>query len=334
MGHSAWSTRFGGMVVASVNLIPESPIADIVELAVRAESLGFERCWVYDEGLAARDVHITMTAIGAATERLAIGPGITNPHSRHPAQTAAAIATLDEMTGGRAFLGLGAGGSLTLAPLGIEPHRPLAALRETISACRSLFSGEVIDLEGDHITLRSAKLHYGRADLEIWVAGRGPRVLGLGGELADGVLLDFLHVDVIADAIDLIRRGAVEGADTPRIAYSTSIVTDEDDLEFVRPHMTYRLLDAPPAVKELIGLTDADVATIGSAMAGGIEAAAEHVRDEWILPFVVTGSVAECSATIANLVARHDIEEFVLPMFDMAEPTAYLERVAVVLEGV
>ena len=109
------------MVTGSVNLIPEAPVAVIRDLAVRAEELGFSRCWVNDEGLATRDVYVTMAAILRSTERLVVGPGVTNAYTRHPGQTAAAIATLAEMSSGRAFLGLGAGGSLTLDPLGLEP---------------------------------------------------------------------------------------------------------------------------------------------------------------------------------------------------------------------
>ena len=130
------------MVVGSVNLIPESPISDVVDLARQADALGFARCWVYDEGLATRDVYVTMAAIADGTAQIAIGPGITNPYTRQPAQTAAAIASLDELSGGRAFLGLGAGGSLTLDPLGIKRRQPLTALEETIDAARALFGGE------------------------------------------------------------------------------------------------------------------------------------------------------------------------------------------------
>lgn len=103
-----------------INIIPEGPIAGLVEVAVEAERLGFGRCWAYDEGLATRDVYVTLAAIAAATSTIEIGPGITNPYTRHPAQTASAVASLDELSGGRAFLGIGAGGSLTLTPLGID----------------------------------------------------------------------------------------------------------------------------------------------------------------------------------------------------------------------
>ncbi|MDH3753392.1 MAG: LLM class flavin-dependent oxidoreductase [Acidimicrobiia bacterium] len=315
------------MMRRSISVIPECPVDVIVALAVRAEALGFDRCWVYDEGLATRDVYVTMAAVAAATERIGIGPGITNPYTRHPAQTAAAVASLDEMSGGRAFLGIGAGGSLTLDPIGLTRTRPLAAVREAIEVARALFAGGPVDHAGPLATLESASLHYGRPDIEIWLAGRGPKMLRLGGEVADGVMLDFIHKPSLGQYVDRVRAGG----SAARICYSTAVVTDEDELEFVRPHMTYRLVDAPAPVKEAIGLTAADVDRIRSAMARGLDAAAEHVRDEWIEPFVIRGTAAGCGAEIAELGERHGIEEFLLPMFDMADQPAYLARVAAAL---
>ena len=181
------------MVCKSINLIPEAPIAEMTALAVLAETLGFDRCWVYDEGLATRDLYVTLTAIALSTDTMEIGPGITNPYTRHPAQTAAAIASLDEVSQGRAFLGIGAGGSLTLDPLGLPRPSPLTAVRETIEASRSLWAGGPVDFDGAHLRLRSARLDHARSDIEIWLAGRGPKMLTLGGAAADGVMLDFIH---------------------------------------------------------------------------------------------------------------------------------------------
>lgn len=321
------------VIAKSINVIPEAPIAAMVEIATRAEALGFDRCWVYDEGLATRDLYVTLSAIANATSRLQLGPGITNPYTRHPAQTAAAIASIDELSGGRAFLGIGAGGSLTLDPLRIERPRPLTAVRETIEACRGLWSGAPVDLDGTHTQLSSAHLGYGRSDIEIWLAGRGPKMLRLGGAQADGVMLDFIHQPSIASYTSLVQTGAEEAGRPARICYSTAIVTSDDDFEFVRPHMTYRLVDAPQPVKDALGIDERAVGRIRDALRGGIHAAAEHVHDDWIEPFVIAGSSGECASKLADLVERHGFEEFLLPIFDMPDPTAYLSRVAVVLES-
>ena len=308
-----------------VNVIPECPIDEVVAIAVQAETQGFSRCLVYDEGLVTRDVYITLAAIAAATSSLKLGPGITNPYTRHPAQTAAAIASLDEYSGGRAFLGIGAGGSLTLDPIGLARTKPLTAVRETIAVARKLFSGEPVDFAGTSVTLTSAHMSYGRPGTEIWLAGRGPKMLALGGEMADGVMLDFIHKPSLGESVARVR------AENPnvRLSYSTSIVTNDAELEVVRPHMTYRLVDAPPDIKTAIGLSDADADRIRSAMASGLHAAAEHVRDEWIDPFIVRGDAASCRAEIEEICGEHNMEAFIVPMFEMADPVGYLEALAV-----
>ena len=320
------------MIRASLNLIPEAPVDKMVDLAVAAEELGFRRCWVYDEGLATRDVYVTMTAILLATDGLEVGPGITNASTRHPGQTAAAIASLDEMSGGRAFLGLGAGGSLTLDPLAIPRYRPLETVRQAIVACRGLFGGETVDMEGPGFSLRSARLDYSRPDIQIWLAGRGPKMLDLAGSVADGVLLDFIYKPSLGAYVERVRRGAEATGNQPEICYSTMIVTDERALEAVRPHMTYRLVDSPPDVREALGISDSDVAAIRSAMADGLKAAARLVPDEWVLPFVVSGTIEECSAELHNLMETHGISEFKIPVYDVDHGRELLEVTATVLE--
>ncbi len=329
----AGSEQSGPMIRASLNLIPEAPVEEMVDLAAYAEELGFGRCWVYDEGLATRDVYVTMTAIMLATDRIQVGPGITNAYTRHPGQTAAAIASLDEVSGGRAFLGLGAGGSLTLDPLAIPRDRPLETIRQAIVACRGLFAGETVNMEGPHFSLQSAHLDYSRPDIQIWLAGRGPRMLDLGGAVADGVLLDFIYKPSLGTYVERVRRGAERTGNQPEICYSTMIVTDERALEAVRPHMTYRLVDSPPDVREVLGIEDTDVAAIRSAMADGLGAAARLVPDEWVLPFVVSGTVEECSAELQQLMEAHGISEFKIPVYDMDNGRALLEITARTLES-
>ena len=319
------SNRVSSVVQPALNVLPHGSVERAVELARLAETLGYERCWVYDEGLAASDVYVAMTAIAMATESLEIGPGITNPYTRHAGATAGAIASLDEVSGGRAFLGIGAGGSLTLDPLSIARERPLTAVRETIDACRRLFAGNTVTVEGSHVSLREASLLNARASIEIWLAGRGPRMLELGGAACDGVLVDFLYKPHLGPAVERIRGAGRTAGNDPRIAYSTMLVTDDDTMAAVKPHMTYRLVDSPPEVQEAIGLTEADAAVIRAALADGLEAAAEHVRDEWALPFVIAGTPSECSEELHSLAAQHGIESFLVPLLD-DEPAEKLLR--------
>jgi len=308
----------------SINIIPEDSVGEVVALAVEAERLGYDRAWVYDEGLVTRDLYVTLTAMAAATTRLQIGPGITNPYTRHPAQTAAAIASLDEYSDGRAFYGIGAGGSLTLNPLSLSRDRPLKAVEESIDIARQLFSHHRQSFAGPMFPLHQASIDYGRSNIEVWLAGRGPKMLHLGATRADGVMLDFIHKPSLGLLIDRVRSANPDA----RIAYSTSVATTDHDLDVVRPHMTYRLVDAPQGVKDALEISPDAVQRIRDALAHGLEAAAEHVPDEWITPFIVSGTPEQCAVEIESLMTRHGIEEFVLPLFPMADQPQYLAQVA------
>ena len=322
------SSRGADTIPASVNLMPEAPVSRMVELAVEAERLGYRRCWVYDEGLAARDVYITLAAVAGATERILLGPGITNPHTRHPGVTAAAIASLDELSGGRAFLGLGAGGALTLNPMGIKRGRPLTAVRETVSVCRSLFGGGNVDLEGETVRLNSARLGFARPDIEIWLAGRGPRMMRLGGEAADGFNFSYVHKDTIGDLVSAVRSAA-EGRAVPKFSYTTKIVSTDADMEAARRNLSFRLLDQPGEVQENIGFGPDDAAALRAALGqGGPESAARLVRDEWVHPFVIAGTPEECAAELRGLLEQHGFDEFQLPIQEIDEGEQAMADVA------
>jgi len=90
-------------------------------------------------------------------------------------------------------------------------------------------------------------------------------------------------------------------------------------------------VDSPPSVKEMLGISDGDVERIRTAMAGGLEAAAEHVREEWVLPFVIAGSPDECTAEIEELFEQHQLDEFLLPVFNVEHAANLLRTVASIL---
>ncbi len=309
-------------LAGSVNLMPVGPVALVAELAAEAERLGYHRCWVYDEGLATRDVYITLAAVAAATSTIRIGPGITNPFTRHPGVTANAIASLDEYSGGRAFLGLGAGGGLTLDPLGIERRRPLAAVEEMLDSTRRLWSGARVDLHGRTIDLRAASLSMARDGIEIHLAGRGPRMIELAGRLADGFYLSYVHKELLGPTVETLRAVT---ARPMTVTYSTRIVVTDDDFEAARRDLTFRLPDSPPDVHERLGIGPADVDALRAALAeGGPSAAAHLVRDSWVAPFVIAGTRDECGRELAELAAEHGLDEFLLQVNDLDAGSALM----------
>lgn len=315
-------------------LMPVTSVSRLVELAILAEELGYSRVWVPDEGLASRDVFVAMAAMAQATETIKIGTGIVNPYSRHPALIASAIATIDELSDGRAFLGYGAGGSLTLEPLGIERKRPLAHVRDAIQASKSLFSGDSVDMNSETLTLNQARLCVSREDLEIWFAGRGPKMLRQAGEIADGVLLEFLHKPTLGNYVAKVHEGSASRSSIPKLCYSTMVITNPARIEEVRPHMTYRLVDSPPEVKEMLGMTQADTDAIRAAMHDGLEAAAKLIPDEWVDPFIIRGTVDECATELTSIMGSHGFDEFMLVVADMDGAAELMVEVAEVMEAI
>lgn len=188
----------------------EDPPGRFVELARRCEDAGFDRFGVADWRFY-HDVIVLMTACLQATTRLEVESLVTDPFVRHPALTACAMATMDDLSRGRAVLGLGGG----LEQPEIWPHErvhPLDAVRDATVISRRLFRGEQVTYNGRVISIEDAKLDFRpfRADLPILIAARGKRMIELAGELADIVHLAafFLNVEHHRGEIEHVRRGA------------------------------------------------------------------------------------------------------------------------------
>src|ERR1039458_862183 len=107
------------------------------------ESLGFDHLWLTDSSLHARNCYSYLTLAASRSTSLLLGTAVTNPATRHPAITAAAAATVDEISGGRMLLGIGAGHRPLLA-LGLRSS-PLADLEAAIGGIRRLWTGETGD---------------------------------------------------------------------------------------------------------------------------------------------------------------------------------------------
>ena len=124
------------------------------------------------------------------TSRVKIGPCVTDPYSRHPALTAMAIATLDEISARRAILGIGAGIS-GFAELGVERKKPARAIREAIELIRMLLRGETVTYQGDVIRFHDGKLGFAphRAEIPVYVASNGPLGQKMAGAIADGAIM-------------------------------------------------------------------------------------------------------------------------------------------------
>ncbi|MEM9354671.1 MAG: LLM class flavin-dependent oxidoreductase [Pseudomonadota bacterium] len=185
--------------------IPRS-IASAIENARLAEQVGFDWVGVADSQSLFRELFVTLAAVGQSTESVMIGPSVTNPLTRHPAVMASAIASINELTNGRAMLGIATGDS-AIYNLNERP-RGLRGLREYITSLRSLLSGQSTNFGGKDI---HTKWVAGQSDspVPVYIAAEGPKTLELAGEIADGVICGLgLSPDVLALQLRHLEIGA------------------------------------------------------------------------------------------------------------------------------
>jgi 5,10-methylenetetrahydromethanopterin reductase len=167
-----------------------------------AEDLGFSMVGVADSQSVFRELYATMALCAQATDRVMIGPAVTNPITRHPAVAASAIATIDEIAPERAFFGIGSGDSaiLNLA----ERPATLADLRAYVEAVRRLHEDTVAEWRG-----RRVRLTWPERPIPIYLSAEGPRTLELAGEIADGVIINVgLTPELVRDAVAHVEAGA------------------------------------------------------------------------------------------------------------------------------
>src|SRR5215813_12900035 len=139
-------------------MLGDAPVRAMVERARLAEAIGYDTAWLADERFF-RELYSCLAHFADHTSKVRLGPCVTDPFSRHPALTAMAIATLDEISGGRAILGIGAGIS-GFAELGIERRKPARAIRESVQLIRALLRGETVDFYGEVIALNNGRLSF------------------------------------------------------------------------------------------------------------------------------------------------------------------------------
>lgn len=171
----------------SVASLGEEPTRRFLDQVRLAELLGFEAFYHADEKWT-RDVYVRLGAAAAVTQRLKLGISVTDPVTRHPALTAQATSTLAELAAGLTVV-MGAGSHFESLP-GYSRANPVAGIREAFELMRRLFDGERVTLEGTIVRFTGGKLDYDpSARPRLSVASRGPKILKLAGEVADGALI-------------------------------------------------------------------------------------------------------------------------------------------------
>jgi probable F420-dependent oxidoreductase len=190
-------------------LKPEHSIEATLDLARLGEDVGFDYLWLFDSHVLWREPYALLALIAEHTQRLRLGTCVTNPGTREPSVTASALATLDELSGGRMDLGIGRGDSARRV-LG-KPPITLAHTEEAIHVIRELVEGRPVMYEGAELQLPWT----GSWKLPVWVAGYGPMALSMTGRVADGVILQLADPDLIRWFAAQVREAALHAGRDP-----------------------------------------------------------------------------------------------------------------------
>jgi probable F420-dependent oxidoreductase len=202
------------MLDFGVTFLPDPPAQLFVDRVVRAEQLGFRYGWTYDSHILWQDGYIMLTLAAAATSTIKLGHCVTNPGIREPTVTASAYATLHDVSGGRMVMGIGRGDS-SRRVVGLDPV-PVRQFEAALEMIKNLMNGREV-----HWNDRDLKLEWARTEPEIpmYVAGYGPRALGVAGRVGDGVIIQLADPEITRWIIERARNAAVDaGRDADALA--------------------------------------------------------------------------------------------------------------------
>jgi 5,10-methylenetetrahydromethanopterin reductase len=256
---------------------------------------------------------------------------------------AVAIASLDELSDGRAVLALGAGGS-GFTQMHLERKHVNQALRETVEMVRALLSGDVVTFEGRLFQLTDAQLKFAtRRDIPIFLATRSPMNLELAGEIADGALIaTYVSKEQLKFAVERVRAGAEKAGRRPEdvklISWVYTSISDDGKqaVENVRPFVTQALINtSPEAYASILDGFDTELPGYLTKCRDmgrpGLEAAYRdrtYLTDEVIKRFSVAGTAEDCTAKIKEI-ASFGIQDIWLRCFSAPRSEIEHEKVLV-----
>jgi probable F420-dependent oxidoreductase len=193
------------MLDFGVTFLPDPPAQAFVDRIVRAEELGFRYGWTYDSHILWQEGYIFLTLAAAATSTIKLGHCVTNPGIREPTVTASAYATLQDISGGRMVMGIGRGDS-SRRVVGLDPV-PVGKFEAALEMIKNLMNGREVQWNDRALQLAWAQ---GQPEIAMYVAGYGPRALGVAGRVGDGVIIQLADPEITRWIIERARAAAVK----------------------------------------------------------------------------------------------------------------------------
>ena len=297
-----------------VTVLPDPPYTRMIELMQLAESHGFEYAWTYDSHVLWQESIPTLALAADRTSTIKLGQMVTNPGTREPTVLASAYATLHDISNGRMVMGIGRGDSARRY-IGQQPVK-VAEFEAALTMIKPFMNGEEVEWNGKELQLKWVRPEL--PELEMHVAGYGPKALAVAGRRGDGVIIQLADPDIIQWIMATARAAAEEAGRDPAalkcIVSAPSHVSD--DLQDAREQVRWFPAMVSNHVKDLIDRYGTDGSTVPKALTDYVQArefydydehsrvGAKHggfVTDEICDRFCVIGDVEQCTAKLREL---------------------------------
>jgi probable F420-dependent oxidoreductase len=298
-----------------VTVLPDPPYQRFIELIQLAERLGFEYAWTYDSHVLWQESVPTLALTADRTSKIKLGHMVTNPGTREPTVLASAYATLHDISNGRMIMGIGRGDSARRY-IGQKPVK-VAEFEEALKMIKPFMNGKEVQWNGKDLQLKWVRPEL--PEIEMHVAGYGPKALGVAGRQGDGVIIQLADPDIIQWIMETARKAAEEAGRDPAalkcIVSAPSHVSD--DLADAREQVRWFPAMVSNHVQDLIDRYGADGSTVPKALTEYVQSRkfydynehsrvgakhGEFVTDEICDRFCVIGDVDRCKQKLRELV--------------------------------
>jgi 5,10-methylenetetrahydromethanopterin reductase len=307
-------------------------IREGMEYAQYAESKGFEAVWQAESRLV-REATVPMAAFASVTKTIKVGSGVVDCWSRNPARLAATFSTLDDLAPGRVILGIGAWWDPLAQKVGISRAKPLRAMREIVLNVRALLNNENVTFDGEFVRFDGIELDYvyqeRRAkDVPIYIGATGMQMMELTGEIADGVVLNYLvSPDYNKQAIEALTAGAdkagrkIADIDRPQLVVCSVHEDRQTALNMAREMVT-QYLGQQPHIMKASGVPQSLLDKVGEVLTWPatheqVTVASKLVPDEIVQMLTASGTPAEARASVKHYIDNGATCPILYPLGDV-----------------
>lgn len=321
-----------GKARMAIYLQDAHPIREGMAFAQYAESKGFEAVWQAESRLV-REATVPMAAFASVTNTIKVGSGVVDCWSRNPARLAATFSTLDDLAPGRVILGIGAWWDPLAQKVGISRAKPLRAMREIVTAVRALLHNETVTFNGEFVHFDGIELDYvyqeRRAkDVPIYIGATGMQMMELTGEIADGVVLNYLvSPEYNKQALEALQNGAnkagrkIEDIDRPQLVVCSVHEDRQTALDMAREMVT-QYLGQQPHIMKASGVPQTLLDKVGEVLTWPatheqVTAASKLVPDEIVQMLTASGTPAEAREQVRHYVNNGATCPILYPLGDV-----------------